>query len=265
MSNDPFTLDMFGSSALSSGLGLGVTAFGGFDPVAANDDDQEPTPSAPAPALPAGRATPPPAPRKQGQRANFYLDDGDRGLAASWKERARINIAAILTAHQIEKQDRPATRDEQAKLIRFLVRHRQHHDRCCSDWPHLPQQVNRRLGQLQHQRVGRQPQQPGCGARAVVQVQDLPAGLAQRLGSGRCGRRAGQPKQSPGAGLRHGPLCAAARRWHPGAAARRAAGSTVSQSRRRRPPSPDRASSRRAAGARPVPAARAKTDVACSA
>jgi N12 class adenine-specific DNA methylase/adenine-specific DNA methylase len=119
MSNDPFTLDMFGSSALSSGLGLGVTAFGAFDPTAANDDDPEPTPSAPAPALPAGRATPPPAPRKQGQRANFYLDDGDRGLAAGWKERARINIAAILTAHQIEILDRPATREEQARLIRF--------------------------------------------------------------------------------------------------------------------------------------------------
>ena len=29
MSHDPFTLDMFGSSALSSGFGLGVTAFGG--------------------------------------------------------------------------------------------------------------------------------------------------------------------------------------------------------------------------------------------
>lgn len=52
MSNDPFTLDMFGSSALSSGLGLGVTAFGGFESVAANDDDPDPTPPAPARALP---------------------------------------------------------------------------------------------------------------------------------------------------------------------------------------------------------------------
>ncbi len=119
MSNDPFTLDMFGSSSLSSGLGLGVTAFGGFDPVAANDDDPEPTPPAPAPALPADRSTPPPAPRKQGQHQNFYLDDSNRGLAASWKERARMNIAAILAAHQIDKQDRPATREEQARLIRF--------------------------------------------------------------------------------------------------------------------------------------------------
>ncbi len=29
MSHDPFTLDISGSSALSSGFGLGVTAFGG--------------------------------------------------------------------------------------------------------------------------------------------------------------------------------------------------------------------------------------------
>ena len=52
MSNDPFTLDMFGSSALSSGLGLGVTAFGGFSPDVANDDEPDPTPPASAPALP---------------------------------------------------------------------------------------------------------------------------------------------------------------------------------------------------------------------
>ncbi|PZP56627.1 MAG: hypothetical protein DI604_35395, partial [Delftia acidovorans] len=43
-------LDIFGSFALSSGLGLGVTAFGGFDPIAANDDDPDPTPPSPAPA-----------------------------------------------------------------------------------------------------------------------------------------------------------------------------------------------------------------------
>ena len=115
--SDPFTLDMFGSSALSSGLGLGVTAFGDFAPEPSNDDDPEPTPPAPAPALPRGSAERP-APRKQGNRSNFYLD-GERDLAASWKERGRMNIAAILLAAEIEKQDRPATRDEQARLIRF--------------------------------------------------------------------------------------------------------------------------------------------------
>ena len=118
MSNDPFTLDMFGRSALSSGLGLGVTAFGGFEPVAANDDDPEPPPPSPAPALPV-TAIERPAPRRRGNRSNFYLDDADRGLAGSWKDRARANVAAILIANNIEKQDRPATPKEQAQLIRF--------------------------------------------------------------------------------------------------------------------------------------------------
>ncbi|TCN26960.1 hypothetical protein EV184_11634 [Sinorhizobium americanum] len=115
MSNDPFTLDIFAGSAPSSGLGFGGTVFGGF---AANDDDPDPTPPAPAPA----RALPaviPRAPRNECERANFYLDDGDRGLAATWKERARMNVAAIITAGEIDKQDRPATRDEQARLVRY--------------------------------------------------------------------------------------------------------------------------------------------------
>lgn len=117
MSHDPFTLDMFGSSALSSGLRLSVTAFGGF---AANDDDPDPPPPSPTPALPLPAAKRP-ATRRQGERTNFYLNDGDdRGLAATWKERAKANLAAILTATEIEKQDRPATRDEQARLIRFI-------------------------------------------------------------------------------------------------------------------------------------------------
>ncbi|MCA1867937.1 DEAD/DEAH box helicase family protein [Agrobacterium genomosp. 3] len=111
-------LDIFGSFALSSGLGLGVTAFGGFDPIAANDDDPDPTPPSPAPA----RAISKPAqkaPRKQGERANFYLDDQDRGLAATWKDRARANVAAIQTANEIERNDVPVTRNHQEKLIRY--------------------------------------------------------------------------------------------------------------------------------------------------
>lgn len=114
MSNDPFTLDMFGNTALSSGLGLGVTAFGAFSPAAANDDDPEPTPPAPPPAMPVA-STPI---RRTGLRVNFYLE-GDRGLPSSWKDRARANVAAILIANNISKQDRPATCKEQAQLIRF--------------------------------------------------------------------------------------------------------------------------------------------------
>lgn len=122
MSNDAFTLDMFGNNALTSGLGLGVTAFGSFAPEAAvepaNDDDPDPTPPpAPASALP--KAVPSrPSSRPGRLRTNFYLE-GDRGLPSSWKDRARANVAAILVANNISKQDRPATSKEQAQLIRF--------------------------------------------------------------------------------------------------------------------------------------------------
>jgi len=121
MSNDPFTLDMFGSSALSSGLGFGVTAFGGFTPEAANDDVTASSIEAPAPAPEVPIAVPRrPALRRHRDKANFHLDDSeDRGLAASWKERARDNIAAILLANEIEERDRAPTREEQAKLVRF--------------------------------------------------------------------------------------------------------------------------------------------------
>jgi len=116
--NDPFTLDMFGNTALTSGLGLGMSAFSGHDPFAANDDDPDPMPPASAPALPIAAARKP-APCKQDARTNFYLDAAGRGLAAGWKERAGANVAAILLAGQIDKQERPATREEQEKLIRF--------------------------------------------------------------------------------------------------------------------------------------------------
>lgn len=114
MSND-FTLDMFGGSALSSGFGLGFTASHSMKPVA-NDDDPEPTPPAPAPALAATSKLS--SVRGQHQPANFILE-GDRGLARGWKDRARDNIAAIRLASEIEADDRPATRAEQERLIRF--------------------------------------------------------------------------------------------------------------------------------------------------
>lgn len=120
MSNDPFTLDMFGNTALSSGFGLGVTAFGSFASEAvietANDDDPDPTPPAPTPATVLPKAAAPS--RAERLRENFYLE-GDRGLPSSWKDRARANVAAILVAKDISRQDRPATPKEQAELIRF--------------------------------------------------------------------------------------------------------------------------------------------------
>jgi N12 class adenine-specific DNA methylase/adenine-specific DNA methylase len=111
--DDPFTLDLFGNTALSSGLGLGVTAFAGdFEP------DDDPDPATPAPAMPVAATVKPPAVNCRARGANFHLSD-NRGLARGWKERARDNIAAIQLAAEIEAAERPATPEEQAKLIRF--------------------------------------------------------------------------------------------------------------------------------------------------
>ena len=114
MSHDPFTLDLFGSTALSAGLGLGVTAFGCN---LSGDPDDDPDPPSPAPtraAVSSARRTPP-----NSERGENCVLDGDRGLAANWKERARDNIAAIRLAAEIEEQQRPASAAEQARLIRF--------------------------------------------------------------------------------------------------------------------------------------------------
>ena len=113
--DDPFTNDLFGNTALSSGLGLGVTAFGDtFEP----DDDDDPDPSSPAPAMPMPSDVQPQPAASRGRGLNFHLDDR-RSLARSWKDRARVNIAAILLAGEIEAAERPATREEQERLIRF--------------------------------------------------------------------------------------------------------------------------------------------------
>ncbi|RYE71481.1 MAG: class I SAM-dependent methyltransferase, partial [Hyphomicrobiales bacterium] len=106
----------FGHTALSSGLVLGITAF----PAGSNDnpDHDDPPPSTPAPAIPApGKERPagaPPRPRGE----DFHLA-GDRGLARGWKQRARDNLKAIRLAVEIESQKRPATPEEQGRLIRF--------------------------------------------------------------------------------------------------------------------------------------------------
>lgn len=113
--DDPFTIDLFGSTAISSGLGLGVTAFAAdFGP----GDDDDPDSSAPSPVTAAVAAMQPtPKPRRV-NGLNFHLA-GDRGLARGWKDRARDNIASIRLAAEIEADERPATREEQEWLIRF--------------------------------------------------------------------------------------------------------------------------------------------------
>lgn len=111
--DDPFTIDLFGNTALSSGLGLGVTAFAGnFEP------DDDPDPSSPAPATPIAAIARAPSKPCRERGSNFFLA-GDRGLARGWKERARDNIAAIRLAAEIEADERTATAQEQEQLIRF--------------------------------------------------------------------------------------------------------------------------------------------------
>jgi len=112
--DDPFTLDLFGNTALSSGLGLGVTAFS--DSAANDPDDDDPAPHSPTPAVPATADAQ--LLRRAPNGENFHLA-GTRGLAKSWRERARDNIAAIRLAASIVDEQRPASVDEQAALIRF--------------------------------------------------------------------------------------------------------------------------------------------------
>ncbi|WP_339761726.1 DEAD/DEAH box helicase family protein [uncultured Hoeflea sp.] len=116
--HDPFTLDMFGSSqsALSSGLGLGVTVF-------AKSPAIEPDEGVPPPAAPSKRSKSRQPAERQAVEApergsNFHLS-GNRDLAKGWKARARDNLDAISLAAAIAAEDRPATHDEQARLIRF--------------------------------------------------------------------------------------------------------------------------------------------------
>ncbi|MGK9086111.1 DEAD/DEAH box helicase family protein [Brucella intermedia] len=111
--NDPFSLDIFSNTALSSSIGLGTVAFADN-----SEQDDDPDPSSPAPVLPATAKDHPSETLCQMGAQNFYLTNS-RGLARGWKERARDNIAAIRLAAEISAADRPATREEQEKLIRF--------------------------------------------------------------------------------------------------------------------------------------------------
>ncbi|MGY4567056.1 adenine-specific DNA methylase [Bradyrhizobium sp. USDA 3256] len=114
--DDPFTLDLFNSSALSSGLGVTAFAGGITDDL---DDSEDPDPSTPAPALPiaAIARSASSSPRERG--TNFHLA-GERALAKGWKDRARDNIVAIRLAAAIEADGRAATVEEQKQLIRFI-------------------------------------------------------------------------------------------------------------------------------------------------
>ncbi|WP_454634976.1 N-6 DNA methylase [Bradyrhizobium cenepequi] len=115
--DDPFTLDLFGNTALSSSLGLGVTAFAA-DPGGDDDHDDDPPPSPSTPATPLVTSARPAGAGSRKHGDNFYLS-GERGLAKGWKQRARDSIAAVRLAARIEAEQRPATVEEQRQLIRF--------------------------------------------------------------------------------------------------------------------------------------------------
>lgn len=114
--DDPFTIDLFGNTALSSGLGLGVTAFAAD--LDGDDHNGDRPPSASAPVAPVLAPVRPCAPQTRTRGDNFHLA-GDRGLAKGWKQRARDSVAAIRLAAQIEAEQRPASPDEQRQLMRF--------------------------------------------------------------------------------------------------------------------------------------------------
>ncbi|RWB69737.1 N-6 DNA methylase [Mesorhizobium sp.] len=119
MSNeDPFTLDLFGNTALSSGLGLGVTAFGSDFGAQEGQSTVPAEPAPPARLAPDTDSGPRPPRAADGRGENFVLA-GDRGLAKGWKQRARDNLDAIRLAAEMEAADRAATPEEKARLIRF--------------------------------------------------------------------------------------------------------------------------------------------------
>ncbi|MDB5613268.1 MAG: Helicase-like, partial [Devosia sp.] len=113
--DDPFTLDLFGGTALSPGLGLGVTAFTAKFEGGPEDDDPPAVSPAPAPQT-TRSAKVRRHPIAKGE--NFHLA-GTRGLAKSWRDRGRDNLSAIRLAARITEEQRPATAEEQGALIRF--------------------------------------------------------------------------------------------------------------------------------------------------
>ena len=117
--HDPFNLDMFGSSqsALSSGLGLGVTAFT-ESPVIEPDETARPPATAPVKRSKSRQPSERQSAEAPERGSNFRLP-GSRALAKGWKARARDNLEAIQLATAIAAEDRPASREEQARLIRF--------------------------------------------------------------------------------------------------------------------------------------------------
>jgi len=96
-----YTLSLFDNSALGWTIAAPIP-----DAEPPGEAHEEPT-----------QVTLPPDARSAG--VNYALD-GDRGLARGWPARARDNIAAIVLSKQIEDEGRPATEEEQERLLRFI-------------------------------------------------------------------------------------------------------------------------------------------------
>ena len=84
--DDPFTLDLFGNTSLSSGLGLGVTAFGTTLEPQENHDD---APEEPVPA--ASQCPGKTADNEGGKNIHLVADRGLALTAHSTARRAREN------------------------------------------------------------------------------------------------------------------------------------------------------------------------------
>ncbi len=111
--DDPFTIDLFGNTALASGFDLGMPAFAADFAPDIDIDPRSSTPAAAGPVRKESKTTP-----QMRTKVNFRLQ-GSRGLAKSWRDRARDNIAAILLANEIDRHGVPARPEQQAKLIKF--------------------------------------------------------------------------------------------------------------------------------------------------
>ncbi len=185
--DDRLTLDLFGNTALSSGLGLGATGFAGGLAVEPGDDD-DPDPATPAPAMPIAAVARATSPTHRERGANFHLAS-DRALAKGWKDRARDNIATIRLAAAIEADQRPATPEEQQQLIRFtgfgaselasFVFRRPGEAEFRKGWEAIGEDLQDAIGDLDHASLARCTQYAHFTPEFIVRA--IWAGL-QRLG-----------------------------------------------------------------------------------
>ncbi|HQT86674.1 N-6 DNA methylase [Acidiphilium rubrum] len=106
-------LDLFGTTALTPADLNPV----GLIRIPMKENPVDDTDEADTPAGQGGRSSRSDAARRG---TNFRLD-GARNLASGWKARAQDNLAAIRLLQLIETQNRPATPEEQAQLIKFCA------------------------------------------------------------------------------------------------------------------------------------------------